>query len=1470
MASFDDDDEDFVLDDVQVASAARTPLASATNTVNSTGAKTSSKKNGGKTASDNYQKLTQLEHILKRPDTYIGSVEKFESEQWIYNTTTESMEFKKVSIVPGLFKIFDEILVNAADNKIRDPSMKRIDVKIDPENNLFSVKNDGRGIPVEIHTKEKIYIPELIFGNLLTSSNYNDKEKKVTGGRNGYGAKLCNIFSTEFTVKTADRTNGKTYSQTWHNNMSIVDKPKIKTMKTKSEYTEISFKPDLAKFGMESLDDDILGVLRRRVFDLCGSVRGIRVTLNGKALKINNFKQYTELYVKALSENQNGSSSRSSSVVKTEQIDDADQSESSPAPLESTKKVPLIYYAINDRWEIAFSLSDGNFHQVSFVNSIATTSGGTHVDLIVNMLVNKIMEHIKKKHRRAMLRPFQIKNNIFVFINCLIENPAFTSQTKEQLTTRPSQYGGRKLELPETFLKKVFNSGILDQVMDIAQANADRALKRMDGRKKNRITGYPKLEDANKAGTREGYKCTLILTEGDSALTLAVAGLAVVGRNYYGCYPLRGKLLNVREASADQIMRNAEIQAIKQIMGLQHKKKYDPANIKSLRYGHLMIMTDQDTDGSHIKGLIINFLETSFPGLLEVPNFLIEFITPIVKVTVLSGPNRKKVTAFYNMPEYEKWRDTEGKTCSYKQKYYKGLGTSSPEEMREYFSKLDKHLKKFHILEEGDAGCINLAFSKKKADDRKEWLRAYRPGTFLDPDLTEIPISDFINKELILYSMADNIRSIPSVVDGFKPSQRKILFGCYKRNLRGEIKVSQLEGYIAEHTGYHHGDASLIQTIISLAQDFVGSNNMNLLFPHGGFGSRASGGKDAAAARYIFTELSAITRKVFNPLDNKLLTYMQDDEQTVEPEWYVPVVPMVLVNGADGIGSGWSTSIPPYNPDDIVENIHRLMRGEDSQEMTPWFKGWTGSISKISKDRYRVEGIINQVDETTLEITELPIRMWTITMKEFLLKGLSGSEKQSAWIKDMEEDHGVGIKFIVKLSVEEMAKSLKIGLKERFRLISTVSTSNMVLFDPTGRIKKYDNVNQILEDYYHVRLDFYQRRKDYMVTDLSNQLEKLSSQARFVKMIIERELVVSNKKRPVIVKELQEKGFPGFDKENKPIRVDINDNDLKDESSTEEEEDADVTTAAETETGMVVDNSKSVNSLYDYLLGMQIWSLTKERYDKLLKQRDQKEIELTTLLGKSAKDLWNEDLDVFVEAWHTFLKEDEERQKSMIPDAPSHNGKKRRRRKRKLKTENDETSGSKKKAKKMKQSTLPINEEGEKRKSKTPEVKEEAEEIESKELSSPFKSMFGSNKSSTPFGNKFSAAFSAFNNSGSNKGSDISTSSTELSLEKSKKRGRKPRSTSKKPVRRGRKVSKTKKNDEVDIASDSNDEAAVTAPSDDEIVTAVKRRNRGKSPKSYAMPSIDIESDGGDEDDDSDEIVAIDDDDSDESYHDDF
>ncbi|ODV94073.1 hypothetical protein PACTADRAFT_50962 [Pachysolen tannophilus NRRL Y-2460] len=1291
-------DDDFVSGGKKapkVNATKKKPLKDTTNTT-SVSASASSKTSGSisnsavskknKTASEQYQKLSQLEHILKRPDTYVGSVEKFSSELWIYDEDTESMALKTVSIVPGLFKIFDEILVNAADNKIRDASMKRIDVTIDPEKNLIEVKNDGKGIPIVIHEKEKIYIPELIFGNLLTSSNYDDDEKKVTGGRNGYGAKLANIFSTEFTVETADKT--KLYKQTWKGNMQTVGKPKITDLKKPTEYTKISFCPDLSKFHMEKLDEDILGVMRRRVYDICGSVSGVDVSLNGKKLKIKGFKQYVGMYVKALEEARNPTP-----AVKTE--DDTPQPTSTPPPT-------IVHQVINDRWEIAFAVTSDSFKQVSFVNSIATTSGGTHVNYLSDMLVKEITEAVKKRNKKAIIKPFQIRNSMFIFINCLIENPSFTSQTKEQLTTRPSQFGGKKITIPDEFLKKVMKTEIIANALEAAASNAEKALARSDGTKKNRITKYVKLEDANKAGTREGYKSTLILTEGDSAKTLAVAGLAVVGRDYYGCYPLRGKMLNIREAGIDQIMKNAEIQAIKEIMGLKQSVVYDSQKVKDLRYGHIMIMTDQDTDGSHIKGLIINFL-TSFKGLLNVPGFLLDFMTPIVKVTI-SGKN-KRVLSFYNMPEYEKWRETEGKTCSWKQKYYKGLGTSSQQEAREYFSNLDRHLKEFHSLQGNDDANIDLAFSKKRADDRKEWLRGFQPGTHLDPTLKEVYISEFINKELILFSMADNIRSIPSVLDGFKPGQRKVLFACFKRNLINDIKVSELAGFVSEKTGYHHGEQSLVQTIIGLAQDFVGSNNIYLLMPNGSFGTRATGGKDASAARYIFTELSKITPFIFNSDDNALYSYVQDDEQTVEPEWYLPVIPMILVNGADGIGTGWSTNIPNYNPLDLTKNIKHLMNDEEIEDMIPWYRGWEGNIEPNGPDKYKMTGVITQIDDNTLVITELPVKMWINSMKEFLLLGLSGNEKTKPWIEDMTEEHGVGIKFVVTLSDLEMKKTHEIGVYERFKLNQSVSLSNMVAFDPNGRIKKYESAEEILRDYYFIRLEFYQKRKDHLSEDLSNQLERLSAQARFIKLIIDGSLVISNRKKVDIIDDLIELEFPKLGSNGKMIKVENSDTAVtQDDIAVAEEEEEEVEELEGVE-GAVI-NKRSILSSYDYLLNLPIYNLTFEKYQKLLEEQKKKEDVLITLLKKSAKDLWSEDLEKFEEQYAKFLEQDEEKKNSLIPDKVS--GKKKG--KRKFKTDTSATSATSKKVKpntnskvkkessvepnklpKQKQSTLPIS-----------------------------------------------------------------------------------------------------------------------------------------------------------------------------------
>ena len=818
---------------------------------------------------------------------------------WVYNSEIESMEMRAVNFVPGLYKIFDEILVNAADNKQRDKNMDTVKVTIDRGSGEISVFNNGRGIPIEIHEKEQIYIPEMIFGHLLTSSNYDDDQEKVTGGRNGYGAKLCNIFSTSFTLDTADSKTKKRYKQRWTSNMSTMGKASISQQKD-DDYTKITFTPDYQKFKMHGIDDDFEALVKRRVYDLAGTSKGVKVWLNGERIKINNFKKYMEMYTKAIKRERGAEAANDTSDIITDSPD--------------------------LRWEVGFAVSDGTFQQVSFVNSIATTSGGTHVNYIADQVSNRLLDVVKKRknNKVATLKTSQIRNHIFIFVNCLIVNPAFTSQTKEQLTTKFSQFGSKCI-LSDDFMKKIAKTDVIDNILHFAEQKADQILKKSDGSRRNRIDN-PKLTDANKAGTKDGYQCTLVLTEGDSAKGLAIAGRSVVSPDLFGVYPLRGKMLNVRDASVDQISKNAEIQNIKNFLGLKHKQAY--TDCKSMRYGHLMIMTDQDHDGSHIKGLLINFLQVHYPSLLKIPGFLVEFITPIVKVYKGDPKHPKASQTFFTMPEYEAFKEEHKGDRKWEHKYYKGLGTSNQLEAQMYFRDLDKHLKEFHVMKDSEVELIELAFSKKKADDRKEWLRQFKPGTYLDHSGSGVSYTDFVNKELILFSMADNIRSIPSVVDGLKPGQRKVLFTCFKRNLKKDVKVVELAGSISGMTAYQHGDTSLHGTIVGLAQTFVGSNNINCLEPSGNFGSRLQGGSDCASARYIYTRLSPFARKVFNAADEPLLTYNTDDEHTIEPEVYVPVVPLLLINGADGIGTGWSSNIPNYNPEDVVENLKLLMDGQ--------------------------------------------------------------------------------------------------------------------------------------------------------------------------------------------------------------------------------------------------------------------------------------------------------------------------------------------------------------------------------------------------------------------------------------------------------------------------------------------------------------------------------------------------------------
>ena len=889
----------------------------------------------------------------------------------------------------------------------------------------------------------------MIFGHLLTGSNYDDDQQKITGGRNGYGAKLCNVFSTKFILETSDAKSMKKYKQTWTDNMSKMGQAVI-TQSKGEDFTKVTFYPDFQKFKMNGMDDDFEALVKRRVYDLAGTSKGVKVYLNGERLKVNSFKKYMEMYTKAIKLQRGDEAANDTSDIVV------DEKHGSP------------------RWEIGFAVSDGTFQQVSFVNSIATTSGGTHINYIADQICAKLLDIVKKRNKGgAVLKLNQIRNHIFIFVNCLIVNPAFSSQTKEQLTTKHTQFGS-KCVVSDAFLKKIASTEVIDNILHFAEKKADQALKKSDGTRRSRLDNS-KLTDANRAGTKDGYKCTLILTEGDSAKSLAMAGRSVVGPDLFGVFPLRGKLLNVRDASVDQVSKNVEIQNIKNILGLKHKTEY--LDCKSLRYGHIMIMTDQDHDGSHIKGLLINFLQVSYPSLLRIPEFLIEFITPIVKVFKGNPSRPTKSHTFFTMPEFEQWKEEHKHERGWEQKYYKGLGTSTTQDAQVYFHDLDRHLKDFHVMQEKEPELIELAFSKKKADERKEWLRQFKPGTYLDHSTKKITYTDFVNRELILFSMADNMRSIPSVVDGLKPGQRKVLYGCFKRNVKKDMKVVELAGYVSSVTAYHHGETSLQQTIIGLAQNFVGSNNVNYLEPSGNFGTRAQGGQDAASARYIFTRLSPFARRIFNVLDEPILKYNTDDGATIEPEMYVPVVPMVLINGADGIGTGWSSTIPNYNPEDIVENLKLMMAGEPHKPMTPWFRDFKGTVTPMGPDRFKFSGIIKQTGDTEVEITELPIRTWTQDFKDRLVEIIK-AEKTPSWIKEYDDyNTHEDIHFLIRLEEKHMKQAVEEGLEERFKLHKSVATSNLVAFDPEGRITKYATVEDMLKEFYAVRIKLYEKRK---------------------------------------------------------------------------------------------------------------------------------------------------------------------------------------------------------------------------------------------------------------------------------------------------------------------------------------------------------------------------------------------------------
>jgi len=1101
---------------------------------------------------EEYTKKELRQHIYDTPDTYAGGSDLISEILPIY--TNGTIEFKEIEYIPVLYNIFNEILVNSRDQIIRLEGVKgaaqvtHVKVTYDTETGEWSILNDGQGISIEKHSIEKIYNPELIFGRLLTSSNYNKDEKKIVGGKNGYGAKLTNIFSTYFKVETVDHVNGLKYTQEFHDNMTRIDKPNIVKSK-KKPYTHITWKTDFKRFEIDMFSEDMISFMIRRIYDISGVTdKKVNVYYNGNKITIKSFQEYVNLY-----------------------------------PTITTKT----YELISDRWELVVCTSSTDkFEQISFVNGIATPKGGVHVDMIVKQITVGVVKYMKKKHKRDIPEKY-VKNHLSIYLNSVIENPSFDSQTKERLITPKSKFGS-KPEVSDKFIKKICDSGLSVKVLQFTDFKDHSSAKKTNGTKKNKIRDIPKLDDANMAGTRKSHLCTLILTEGDSAKSMAVAGLSVVGRDHYGVFPLKGKLLNTRDTSVKQITNNQEITNIKKIIGLESGKKYK--DIKQLRYGKVMIMTDQDHDGAHIKGLLINMFHDQWPELLTL-NYINCMLTPIIKVS------KGKVTkSFYSLTEYNHWKDTTKDCKKWSIKYYKGLGTSTAKEAKEYFKilKINQYIK-----DENTDQSIVLAFKKTEADQRKEWLKTYNEEEIIDYNEVNIPIDTFIHREFKHFSNSDNKRSIGCCIDGLKVSQRKILYSCFKRKLYSEIRVAQLSGYVSEQAAYHHGEVSLQGAIIGMAQNFVGANNINILQPNGQFGTRIMGGNDAASARYIHTELNPIVDKIFPSRDFPLLEYIDDDGILVEPKWYCPIIPMVLVNGMIGIGTGFSTTIPQYNPLECIKNIKRKLEGLPYMSMEPYYRGFTGKIEKYhdkktKQTKYITKGIY-KLDDDNVIITELPIGKWTHDFKEFIEKEI---QMENPWILDY-ENHSTDdtVKFIVKINDEVLFDNTYKNadvIEEKFKLTSSKSVSNLHLYDKNGTIKKYDTVYQIMDDHYYTRYSMYADRKEYELNILTNDIKLLHEKMRFIEDVIEDKIVIYKQTKDIIISKLQESNY-AFYENGKMLDYD------------------------ETET---------ITTHYNYLLNMSISQFTQDKIDELVTQINDKETEYTSLETTGIKDMWIQELEL--------------------------------------------------------------------------------------------------------------------------------------------------------------------------------------------------------------------------------------------------
>ncbi|SOB74045.1 topoisomerase IIA [Cedratvirus lausannensis] len=1069
-------------------------------------------------SSSNYKKLTHEEHIRKISDMYVGSDQRVERVVRVF----DGENFGNVTTVfpeAGEF-LFLEVLSNASDNVLRSrlQDVKHGDVKVWMDGTTVIVQNGGIPIPVEMHPDYEVWTPELIFGNLLTSSNY-EGERKV-GGVYGLGSKLVNLYSTYFAVEIGDATRGLSYLQTWGNYMKERSEPEVKEYKGKS-YVKVAFTLDLSRFGYETYPEEAVALFAAHVADLSLTAK-VKTFFNDVPFDFTRIEKYADLF-----------------------------------------GAPYVTYKNKEKTIEVVLMDTEHANVISFANTKLTRQGGTHTEAVYKSLAPflKLISRTKKLTLR------DIKPQLSMIVNVHVVDPRWADQMKTGL-----KFPEIKLAIPDATFKKMLN---WDLVKRLCLSSEAKSLSGSDGKKRKHIK-VDNLQDANLAGTNKSMDCSLYVVEG-----LSASGYAenmrdhLAGRDYIGVYPLRGKLLNVMNANSLKIADNKVISKIKEVLGLREGVDYtEEKNLKTLRYRYLFILTDADVDGLHICGLILNFFYCRFPSLLQI-GFVMYLRTPIVRLN-----KGKKKLNFFTDGEYLRWKSENPDYKTWEHKYCKGLGSSSDKEIKE--DSVSPRVV-VCIYDDNTAEAMKLAFNEDMTDMRKEWIDKFQDqwfGTFSVEGYEEKAISEFINQELIRFSLDNMLRSIPRMMDGLKISQRKILWGAmdqWKNWHSGkkfpQMKVKILTSKASYLTAYKHGEDCLAKTVILMTQDFVGANNMPYFVSDGQFGTRVMMGKDAADPRYPFTCPQEWLKYVYKKEDEPLLDIIEDEGQQIEPVSFLPIIPMILVNGAQGIGTGWSCFVPNHNPLELVDWLEKRIKEEEREEILPWYQGFQGDIdvkrtpkgglSMCTTGKFYSKG-------KDVFVTELPIGKGSYEYEEKTVKPLL----EEKTIKDYRN----GTKHDVTLF--ELYDFVGKPTVNKLKLQKSSGLSNMVLLDLNDRPKRYETPEDILEDFYTLRLGYYGKRKENQLQALLEKVKKINLKIKLVLAVLDGEVVVNNKKKSEVVVQLDRLGIPA-----------------------------------------------------SLLKEVNLYSLTYEQVEKLRREGEEAQASFDLLQNKPPEHIWLQELDEFKQFW---------------------------------------------------------------------------------------------------------------------------------------------------------------------------------------------------------------------------------------------